>query len=102
MTWKCPECNRVLKKKGKHMDTHKESSEVDFNTVEEYLLMGPQVGGEISRLRMLRQHDTSKDWDSVYHSYAKVGKEDGAQAQTKHERQDLRARIKVGRRTEKW
>lgn len=102
MTWKCPECGVKLKAKGTHPQTHDRPVEPDFNAIEEYLSFGPQLGGEVSRLRSLRKHDETQDWDSVYHGYVKVGKEDGAQAQTQRERNVLRQRVWAARTREKW
>lgn len=107
MTWKCPDCGKKLKKKGTHPQTHDQPAEIEYNAIEEFLSFGPQLGGEISRLRALRDHDHTQDWDSVYHSYAKIskegiGKKDGNFANTRAERSKLRQRIWQQRTAEKW
>lgn len=102
MTWMCPQCGKKLKAKGTHPQTHDQPDELDYNAIEEFLAFGPAMGGEISRLRALRDHDESQDWDSVYDAYAKVGKDAGAQAQTRRERNTLRQRIWQQRTAEKW
>lgn len=98
MSWKCPECGKNLKKKGSHPETHKEAGELDYNAIEEYLSFGPAMGGEISRLRLLRQHDQSRDWDSVYHGYAK----ESGTADTRRERNALRLQVARDRTVGKW
>ncbi len=111
MSWTCPECGKELKKQGNHPATHLDDGDEDFNVIEEILSNGVPLGGEISRLRNLRAHDTSKDWNSVYNSYAKVTKGEGTihkriplegAANTRRERQELRSEIRDVRRREEW
>lgn len=102
MTWKCPDCGVVLKSEGKHPATHDDDGEPDYNAIEEQLAFGPAMGGEISRLRSLREHsDQPEKWDAVYHAYAKVSKE-GDFANTRRERNALRIQIAQQRRLEQW
>lgn len=101
MAWKCPDCGKNLKRKGNHMATHEESDEIEYNAIEEYLSFGPALGGEISRLRLLRQHDGEEKWGPVYHSYAKVSKEGNFQ-NTRREREAVRRTTAQRRQVELW
>jgi len=107
MTWTCPKCNKTLKKKGKHPKTHEKKTtvlpavvdvDIDWNSIESYLSHGPVMGGENGRLRALRNHDTARDWDSVYHGYIKIS----GRADDPRERRDLRIQTAELRRREMW
>jgi len=100
MAWTCPQCGKKLKRMGNHPDTHIDKAEdVDFNAVEAQMAFGPAMGGEISRLRILKQHDPDHDWDSVYNAYVKSPTGAG---DSRRDRDTLRKRISPDRKLGEW
>lgn len=96
MSWKCPECGKVLKRATSgpgHMERYHGDQ---FALAEQAINTVPQLGGEIGRLRTLRNRDDR--WDEVYHSYVKVS----GKADTRFERERLRSKISLDRSAGRW
>lgn len=112
--FKCPTCKKEMKKASwKQHDTNFHggklsavaavSDNVEWNEVEYQLANGPQLGGELSRLRSLARHDQSQNWQEVLDIYRKQGarpKEEGSHNQL--EKINRRVALNRGRIIGKW